>query len=81
MVAILQGIYSTGHFLHTLYLFTANDFLTFAVPTILFGFCGALSGPVLSTNESPSVSAILQRIPVTLVMIWINRVYSLPTHF
>ncbi|KAF1994428.1 hypothetical protein P154DRAFT_581806 [Amniculicola lignicola CBS 123094] len=59
-------------FAHTLYLFTHNDFLTFALPTLLFALFGALSGPILTTNTTPSLLAILSRIPQTLLLIWSN---------
>lgn len=59
-------------FLHTLYLFTANDFLTFAIPTTLFGLFGALSGPILSTNSSPAILPIVFRVPRTLLITWLN---------
>ncbi|KAF2123716.1 hypothetical protein P153DRAFT_426922 [Dothidotthia symphoricarpi CBS 119687] len=59
-------------FLRTLYLFTANDILTFIFPTTLFSLCGALSGPVLSTNASPSVLPIVLRIPGAVCVLWIN---------
>jgi 4-hydroxybenzoate polyprenyltransferase len=58
--------------IHTLYLFTAADFLTFAIPTTLFGLCAALSGPVLTTNASPSLFQTLLRIPPALAVIWLN---------
>ncbi|KAF3039516.1 hypothetical protein E8E12_005114 [Didymella heteroderae] len=71
-VSLLETIYHTGFFLKTLYLFTASDFPTFAVPTILFGVFGALSGPVLTTDASPSFISTLSRIPSALLLIWTN---------
>ncbi|KAF2630967.1 hypothetical protein BU25DRAFT_295933, partial [Macroventuria anomochaeta] len=56
----------------TLYLFTASDFPTFAIPTALFGLFGALSGSVLTSNPSPSIIPTLLRIPQALLLIWIN---------
>lgn len=68
----LEAIFHTGAFLKTLYLFTASDFHTFAIPTILFGVFGALSGPILTTNPSPSVISTLLLIPRSLLLTWIN---------
>lgn len=59
-------------FADTLYLFTANDFLTFAIPTTLFATFGSLSGPVITTNPSPSLVSILSRIPIALLVVWAN---------
>jgi 4-hydroxybenzoate polyprenyltransferase len=67
-VSIDTVVYHT----HTLYLFTASDFLTFAVPTTLFGLCAALSGPVLTSNASPSLFQTFIRIPPALAVIWLN---------
>jgi 4-hydroxybenzoate polyprenyltransferase len=72
VASFLEAIYGTVAFLKTLYLFTASDFLTFAIPTILFGLFGALSGPILTTNPSPSVVSALIRIPCALLLIWTN---------
>lgn len=72
IVYILEGIYYTGAYLKTLYLFTASDFPTFAIPTILFGLFGALSGPVLTTNPSPSLTSTFLCIPQALLLIWTN---------
>jgi 4-hydroxybenzoate polyprenyltransferase len=58
--------------IHTLYLFTASDFPTFALPTTLFGLCGALSGPLLTTNLTPSILQTLVRILPALAVIWLN---------
>lgn len=58
--------------LKTVYLFTKNDFLTFAVPTALFATFGALSGPILTTNSSPNALSILLRLPLALLIVWAN---------
>jgi 4-hydroxybenzoate polyprenyltransferase len=70
--SFLEAIHQTGAFLKTLYLFTASDFHTFAIPTILFGVFGALSGPILTTNPSPSVVSTLLLIPRSLLLTWTN---------
>ncbi|KAF2265763.1 hypothetical protein CC78DRAFT_552773 [Lojkania enalia] len=56
----------------TLYLFTKNDFLTFAIPTALFAFFGTLSGPTLTSNPSPSLSQTIFRVPSALLIVWSN---------
>ncbi|KAF3003416.1 hypothetical protein E8E13_000590 [Curvularia kusanoi] len=72
IASLLEATYHAGAFLKTLYLFTASDFPTFAIPTILFGIFGALSGPILTTNASPSLVSILLRVPQALLLIWTN---------
>lgn len=72
LASLFEVIYHTGSFFKTLYLFTASDFPTFALPTILFGLFGALSGPILTTNASPSFLPTLSRIPSALLLIWTN---------
>ncbi|KAF2019986.1 hypothetical protein BU24DRAFT_387164 [Aaosphaeria arxii CBS 175.79] len=59
-------------FMHTLYLFTANDFHTFAIPTTLFATFGALSGPILTTNPNPSILEVLSKLPAALMIVWAN---------
>lgn len=71
-VRILEAFYHTTSFLKTLYLFTASDFPTFAIPTILFGLFSALSGPVLTTSPSPNLVDTTSRIPTALALIWTN---------
>lgn len=61
-----------SNLLQTLYLFTANDFFTFAIPTTLFATFGSLSGSVLTTNPSPSICLTLCRIPLALAVVWTN---------
>lgn len=72
LVSLLETIHHSGSFLKTLYLFTASDFPTFALPTTLFGICGALSGSPLTMNPSPSLTQTLLRIPASLLLIWTN---------
>ncbi|KAJ4296869.1 hypothetical protein N0V90_006917 [Kalmusia sp. IMI 367209] len=59
-------------FIQTLYLFTANDFATFALPTTLFATFAALSGSPLTNNPSPSLLPTLARTPLALALIWTN---------
>ncbi|KAL6710246.1 hypothetical protein ACN47E_009192 [Coniothyrium glycines] len=69
---IKNAMDSIFHFLSMVYLFTAADFATFAIPTTLFGIFGALSGPVLTDNSAPSVLSTVCRIPICLALIWLN---------
>lgn len=58
--------------LQALYLFTASDIAPTIVPNVSFGILGALSGPLLTTNEEPTALHIFMRtVPVTL-FIWGN---------
>ena len=59
-------------FVRTLWLFSESDFATFVVPDTLFGISSALAGPVLTTNESPDLLAILLRLPQVLFYNWAN---------
>jgi 4-hydroxybenzoate polyprenyltransferase len=68
----LKTLSTIPDLLQTLYLFTASDFHTFALPTTLFAICGSLSGPVLTTNPHASLLLTLIRIPLALPIIWTN---------
>lgn len=58
--------------LQIFWLLTESDFWTFVLPNTAFGIFGALAGPVLTTNEAASFSAILVRIPYVLTWNWLN---------
>ncbi|OAG08520.1 uncharacterized protein CC84DRAFT_1141313 [Paraphaeosphaeria sporulosa] len=60
------------HHIYTLYLFTAADFPTFAVPTTLFALFASLSGPHLTTNPQPALLPTLTRVPLALAVTWAN---------
>lgn len=64
--------FCSPHFARTLWLFTASDHKTFVLPQTAFGILGALSGPLLTTNAKPELSAILLRIPHVLLWTWLN---------
>lgn len=51
---------------------TRNDLKSIVFPETAFGICSALSGPVLTSNQSPDVLTILGRIPTVLLWTWIN---------
>jgi 4-hydroxybenzoate polyprenyltransferase len=46
--------------------------MTFVVPDTVFGIAGALAGPLLTRNESPSLLVILSRLPQVLLYNWAN---------
>ena len=56
----------------TLWLFTVSDHKTFVLPQTAFGVLGALSGPLLTTDPKPNLSAIIFRIPHVLLWTWLN---------
>ena len=58
--------------LHTGWLFTASDHITFVLPQTLFGIIGALSGPALTTNTAPRVDAVFARLHYVLAWTWLN---------
>ncbi|MCJ1308868.1 hypothetical protein MMC25_002523 [Agyrium rufum] len=62
------------YFAETLYLLTLSDLDTFCIPQAAFGFFGALSGPILTTNSSPDLIAILKRLPLNFLWVWLNTV-------
>ena len=67
-----QHAFKLKHFLLTLWLFTASDIKTHLLPQVAFGIFSALAGPLLTTNHSPSFSAILWRIPHVALWTWLN---------
>lgn len=58
--------------LRTLWLVTRNDLKSIVFPETAFGICSALSGPVLTSNQSPDPTTILGRIPKVLLWTWVN---------
>jgi 4-hydroxybenzoate polyprenyltransferase len=75
LISLLQGTAFPGSlttFIRTLWLFSYSDISTFVVPDTAFGVLGALSGPRLTTNSSPDTIAILSRLPVAALYIWLN---------
>ncbi|ORY16760.1 UbiA prenyltransferase family-domain-containing protein [Clohesyomyces aquaticus] len=69
---IIDAIVQLQSLIRTLYLFTANDFMTFAIPTTLFAVFGACSGPVLTSNPNPDLLSTLLRLPAALLGVWTN---------
>ena len=57
---------------HTIWLVTRNDLKSIVFPETAFGICSALSGPMITSNNSPDVDSILKRIPLVLLWTWIN---------
>lgn len=58
--------------LYTLWFFTRSDFKTIVCPETAVGIFSALSGPLLTTNDSPSILHILGRIPHVALWNWLN---------
>ena len=56
----------------TIWLFTYTDLKTIVGPETAFGILSALSGPILTTNQSPDFFGILSRIPRVAFWCWIN---------
>lgn len=67
-----QHAFKTKNLVYTLWLFTASDMKTFIFPQTAFGIFSALAGPLLTTNHSPSFSAILWRTPHVVLWTWLN---------
>lgn len=60
------------YFVRTLWLFTVSDHKTFVLPQSAFGILGALSGPLLTADPKPKLSAVMLRIPHVLLWTWLN---------
>ena len=60
--------------LQTFWLLTESDVETYIIPETAFGVFGALAGPILTTNNTPSFSAIILRLPSVLAWVWLNIV-------
>src|ERR1700753_1294406 len=58
--------------LKTLYLFSKANIKCVTVPQTLFALCTALSGPLLTTNSTPSLLSTVSQLPILLVWISIN---------
>jgi 4-hydroxybenzoate polyprenyltransferase len=58
--------------LHTIWLITRNDLKSIVLPETAFGTFSALSGPLLTTNNNPSLTVILARIPRVVLWNWLN---------
>ena len=59
-----------NYHLYTLWLFTYSDLKTVIYPQLAFGLSNALSG-VVTVDRAPSVSAVLARIPLILLWVWL----------
>ena len=47
-------------------------FLYLVVPNAAFGILGAISGPCLTTQDSPIAMKLLQRLPLVILFNWSN---------
>ena len=68
----LDSARALTYHLKTVWLFTVSDHVTFVLPESLFGLFGALSGPALTTNPSPTISSVFSRLPSILIWTWLN---------
>ncbi|KAL8718173.1 MAG: hypothetical protein Q9225_004668 [Loekoesia sp. 1 TL-2023] len=60
--------------LQTLHLFTVNDLKSILVPETAFGIFSALSGRLLTTNPSPTLTTVLSRLPHAALWTYLNLV-------
>ncbi|MCJ1280742.1 hypothetical protein MMC26_000059 [Xylographa opegraphella] len=58
--------------IHTLWLFTASDIKSVIIPGTLLSLSAGLSGPLLTTNPSPTVPAVLARTPLIIMWNWLS---------
>ena len=58
--------------IYTLWMFTESNFSTFVQPNTVFGMLGGIAGPLFTTEESPSVTEIVQRLPLIILFNWSN---------
>ena len=58
--------------IYTLWLFTASDIKSVIIPETLLGLSSALSGPILTTNPSPTLLAVLARTPLIILWNWLS---------
>jgi 4-hydroxybenzoate polyprenyltransferase len=68
----MQNPFALPTLAKTLWLFTESDFATFVVPDTLFGIFAALSGPLLTDNDSPDLLEVLARLPHIALWNWLN---------
>lgn len=65
-------IHSILYEVHTIWLVTRNDLKSIVFPETAFGICSALSGPMLTSNNSPKALSILKQTPLVVLWVWIN---------
>ena len=69
---MISAAQDTFYHAKTIWLFTYTDLKTIVGPETAFGVLSALSGPILTTNQSPDLSIVLSRIPIVAFWCWIN---------
>lgn len=71
---LLATATTLGYHLYSIWLFTYSDIKTIIVPKTTFGTLCALAAPVFgfSASYTPTPVEVLQRIPLTLLWVWIN---------
>ncbi|KAF6220685.1 hypothetical protein HO133_003118 [Letharia lupina] len=65
-------IHSILYDFHTIWLVTRNDLKSIVIPETAFGVCSALSGPIITSNNSPDATSVLKRVPLVVLWTWIN---------
>ena len=58
----------------TIWLLTYSNIAQFIIPETVFGICGALGGPAITTQPNPDLISIMGRWPKALLWIWANTV-------
>ena len=58
--------------MHTLYLFTASDFMSVLVPQTLFALLSSFSRQFYKNDSAPSRAELLSRLPHVVVWIWLQ---------
>lgn len=71
-IASRQAPVSMLYHLRTLWLTTYSDIKSIIIPETTFGIFSALSGPVLTTNQTPELWTILSRLPLVVLWVWVN---------
>lgn len=69
------GLYTLTHavcgFIHIIWDFSVSDLITFVVPNTVFGVLAALAAnPLVNSDPSPSVSAVLQNLMAVIIFNW-----------
>jgi 4-hydroxybenzoate polyprenyltransferase len=63
---------SVIYHINTIFLFTKSDMKTTVYPATTFALASALSGPLLTTNSTPTASYVLSQLPKAFLWTWLN---------
>jgi 4-hydroxybenzoate polyprenyltransferase len=72
LTGVLQGIRPSLYHLKTAFLITKSDMKTTVFPATTFALASVISGPLLTTDTTPSIYTILLRLPQAILWIWMN---------